>query len=57
MIAHMLDWARQKELRKVTLGVFASNKRAIHVYEKFGSAVEGVLAEQQYVDDSTWMNS
>jgi RimJ/RimL family protein N-acetyltransferase len=56
MIAYMLDWARQKGLRKVTLGVFASNKRAIHVYDKFGFAVEGVLAEQhcvggQYVDE------
>lgn len=56
MVTYMLHWARQKGLRKVTLGVFASNKRAIHVYEKFGFAVEGVLAEQhdvdgQYVDE------
>lgn len=56
LIAYMLDWARHKELRKVTLGVFATNKRAIHVYEKFGFTVEGVRAEQhclggRYVDE------
>ena len=43
-------------MEKWPLGVFASNKRAIHGYEKFGFAVEGVLAEQhdvdgQYVDE------
>ena len=56
MVAYMLDWARQTGLRKVTLGVFASNERAIHVYQKFGFTVEGVLAQQhriveQYVDE------
>lgn len=56
MIAYMLDWAGQKGLRKVTLGVFASNARAIHVYEKFGFTVEGVLRQQhrigeEYVDE------
>lgn len=56
MVAYMLDWARQTGLRKVTLGVFASNERAIHVYEKFGFTVEGVLAQQhrigeRYVDE------
>jgi RimJ/RimL family protein N-acetyltransferase len=51
MIAHMLDWARQKGLRKVTLGVFATNERAIHVYEKFGFTVEGMLKEQHRIGD------
>jgi len=51
IVSYMLDWARQKELRKVTLGVFASNKRAIHVYEKFGFTVEGVLTQQHRVDE------
>jgi len=56
MIAYLLDWARYEGLHKVTLGVFASNQQAIHVYEKFGFIVEGVLREQhriagQYVDE------
>ena len=56
MIACLLDWARHKELRKVTLGVFASNLQAIHVYQKFGFTIEGVLRQQhrvggEYVDE------
>jgi len=52
----IIDWAGLKGLRKLTLGVFANNLRAIHVYEKFGFAVEGVLTEQhlvqgEYVDE------
>ena len=51
MIAYMLDWARQKRLHKITLGVLASNARAIHVYEKFGFVVEGVLAQQHRIGE------
>lgn len=42
-----LNWARrQKDIEKVVLGVFSSNKRAYHLYEKFGFEVEGVLKRQ-----------
>jgi len=56
MITYLLDWTRCKGLHKITLGVFASNRQAIHVYEKFGFTVEGVLKEQhriagKYVDE------
>ena len=56
MLAYLLDWARHKGLHKVTLGVFASNLHAIHVYEKFGFTIEGVLRQQhrvggEYVDE------
>jgi len=56
MLAYLLDWARRKGLHKVTLGVFANNKRAIHIYEKIGFTVEGVLRQQHrigghYVDE------
>jgi RimJ/RimL family protein N-acetyltransferase len=56
MVVHVIDWARSHDLRKLTLGVFASNARARHVYEKFGFVVEGVLVDQHliqgaYVDE------
>jgi len=56
MIACLLDWARHKGLQKVTLGVFASNLQAIHIYRKFGFMIEGVLRQQhrvggEYVDE------
>jgi len=43
LIAYALEWARsQKDVEKVVLGVFSSNKRAFRLYERFGFKVEGV---------------
>jgi len=41
------DWARERGLRKVSLGVFPDNPRAIAVYEACGFVREG-LRRQQY---------
>jgi L-phenylalanine/L-methionine N-acetyltransferase len=41
-----LDWARQRGLAKVALGVFPDNARAIAVYERAGFAREGVRRRQ-----------
>lgn len=40
---YILDIAKERGLKKVTLGVVAGNKRAIHVYEKLGYVKEGCL--------------
>ncbi len=47
MVAAAQRWARERRLRKVTLGVFPTNERAIAVYEKCGFVREG-LRRQQY---------
>ena len=39
-------WARERGLRKVTLGVFPDNERAIAVYEKRGFVREGLRRQQ-----------
>jgi RimJ/RimL family protein N-acetyltransferase len=39
-------WARERGLRKVTLGVFPDNERAIAVYEKHGFVREGLRRQQ-----------
>lgn len=39
-------WARERGLRKVSLGVFPDNDRAIAVYEKLGFVREGVRRMQ-----------
>ncbi|MDQ2935223.1 MAG: GNAT family N-acetyltransferase, partial [Chloroflexota bacterium] len=44
-----LDWARQRGLAKVALGVFPDNLRAIAVYERAGFVREG-LRRRQYRD-------
>ena len=46
-----LKWARkQKDIEKVVLGVFSSNKRAYGLYKKFGFKVEGVLKRQHILE-------
>jgi RimJ/RimL family protein N-acetyltransferase len=51
MMDYALGWARaQPGVEKVVLGVFSNNKRAWHLYEKFGFVVEGVRKDHYYID-------
>jgi RimJ/RimL family protein N-acetyltransferase len=47
LVAASQTWAQHKGLRKVSLGVFPDNARAIAVYEKLGFVREG-LRRMQY---------
>lgn len=57
LMDYSLRWARRrKDIEKIVLGVFSSNKRAYHLYERYGFKVEGVLKHQhilkgRYVDE------
>lgn len=42
-------WARDADLLKLSLGVFSSNDRAIHLYRGCGFEVEGVRSRHLYV--------
>ena len=65
LIRVMLDWARtHPTLEKVTLGAFATNHRAIRLYERMGFKLEGrrekffKVGPGKYVDDvqmSIWV--
>jgi len=46
MMAEMIAWARSAGVRKLTLGVFASNAPALALYRQLGFAPEGRLAGQ-----------
>jgi RimJ/RimL family protein N-acetyltransferase len=41
-----IEWARSAGIRKLTLGVFASNRRAIRLYRRLGFVPEGRLRGQ-----------
>jgi ribosomal protein S18 acetylase RimI-like enzyme len=41
LMAAAIDWARQRGLHKLSLGVFAHNEAAIALYRKFGFVEEG----------------
>ena len=50
MMEYALGWARRRPgVEKVVLGVFSNNKRAWHLYEKFGFEVEGVRKRHYYI--------
>jgi RimJ/RimL family protein N-acetyltransferase len=53
MVAGAQRWARERGLRKISLGVFPDNERAIAVYEKQGFVREGVR-RQQYRSGDTY---
>ena len=46
MVAGAQRWARDRGLRKLSLGVFPDNERAVAVYEKCGFVREGVRRQQ-----------
>ena len=45
-----IDWARHVGVRKLKLGVFASNERAVRLYRKLGFTEEGRLREDVILD-------
>lgn len=50
LMEYALKWARaERGVEKVTLGVFSNNKRAFHLYERFGFEVEGVRRRHYYI--------
>ena len=53
MVAGAQRWARERGMRKVSLGVFPDNERAIAVYENRGFVREG-LRRQQYRSGDTF---
>ena len=51
LVAAAQAWARESGLRKVSLGVFPDNERAIAVYEKQGFVREGLRRGQYRSND------
>lgn len=65
MLEEVLNWARERELRRVELSTAVTNERAIRLYERVGFQREGVLRkytwfrpENQYLDEvlMSWIN-
>ena len=60
LMAYAIDWARASGvLTRIELYVYASNARAIHLYEKFGFQLEGrrrqaIYQNGQYREFDYW---
>jgi len=48
MMAFALDLSRKKGMYRVSLQVVRDNTRAIHLYEKMGFALEGILKDSYF---------
>ena len=48
---HMVNWARGEGYKKIALGVYRDNTRAIRFYEKLGFVKEGILVNEELCDD------
>ena len=46
LLSAAIEWARDRGLHKLSLGVFAHNTAAIELYRKFGFVEEGRLIKQ-----------
>ncbi len=54
MMKNGLEAARQRSLHRLSLGVIADNKNAIHVYEKVGFVVEGTRKDGYFGADGSY---
>ena len=52
-----IDWAKEKEVKKIGLKVDSSNSRAVGLYKKLGFEVEGRLLKDKYMSDGSYRNS
>jgi RimJ/RimL family protein N-acetyltransferase len=46
LLSHVISWAREQRLHKLSLQVFPHNQAAIALYTKFGFVEEGRLVQQ-----------
>ncbi|MGY3717593.1 N-acetyltransferase family protein [Sutcliffiella cohnii] len=55
LITKLIEWAKQDEvIEKICLEVFASNERAIYVYEKYGFVIEGMKKKHIKFEDGAY---
>lgn len=54
MLSKLIKIAKEKGFRRIGLRVVADNKRAIHVYQKLGFKVEGVMKDSYYGEDEKY---
>lgn len=57
LLKESLAWCDMNGLRKVTLTVLESNKKAIALYEKFGFKTEGILENDKMFADGTFQST
>jgi len=54
MLGELMDVAKKERLHRIGLHVIADNGRAVHVYEKAGFKVEGVMKDAYLGEDGKY---
>ena len=54
MTRTIIELATQENMHKINLEVVADNEIAVHVYEKLGFTIEGIIKDSYYGDDDRY---
>lgn len=54
LLSRLIEIAKDEGLHRIGLYVVADNKRAIHLYQKFGFKIEGVMKDAYFGEDGKY---
>lgn len=57
LLKESMSWCDDNGIRKLTLSVLETNKKAIALYKKSGFEIEGVLEKDRRLDDGKFYNT
>lgn len=57
LLKESIAWADANEVKKITLNVLETNKKAVKLYEKFGFKKEGLLKNDKVLSDGKYYNT
>ncbi|PGM67479.1 GNAT family N-acetyltransferase [Bacillus cereus] len=57
LLLQSINWADENEVKKISLQVLETNKKAIQLYKKVGFEVEGVLKNDKRLSDGNYYNT
>lgn len=52
-----ISWADSNGIKKMTLNVLETNDKAIHLYQKLGFEIEGILKKDKVLSDGKYYNT
>lgn len=52
-----MNWAKERDIKKITLKVDSTNHRAIALYINLGFEIEGRLSKDKYMSDGSYRSS
>ncbi|MDJ1476146.1 GNAT family N-acetyltransferase [Bacillus sp. LS15-K4] len=57
LLQQCIQWADENEVKKISLQVLETNKKAIQLYKKLGFEVEGILKNDKRLSDGKYYNT